>query len=84
MEHSNAYKGKHYKTEGQAQQEGKHYKRGLRCLKLVYEALMSQLVKERLIPHLADEMKENLKILRNASLSQESRANAHKALEGGC
>jgi len=42
---------------------------------------MSQLVKERLIPHLADEIKENLKILRNASLSQESR-NAHKALEG--
>jgi len=43
---------------------------------------MSQLVKERLIPHLADEMKANLKILRKASLSQESRANAHKVLEG--
>ena len=34
----------------------KHFKRGLRCLKLMYEALMSQLVKERLIPYLADEI----------------------------
>jgi len=58
----------------------KHFKRGLRCLKLVYEALMSQLVKERLIPYLADKIKNNLEILRNANLSQESHANAHKAL----
>jgi len=32
--------------------KGKHFKRGLCCLKLMYEALMSQLVKERLIPYL--------------------------------
>ncbi len=30
--------------------KGKHYKRGLRCLTLMYEALMSQLTKERCIP----------------------------------
>jgi len=34
--------------------KGKHFKRSLRCLKLMHEALMSQLVKERLIPYLAD------------------------------
>jgi len=33
--------------------KGKHFKRGLRCLKLSFKALMSQLVKERLIPYLA-------------------------------
>ena len=40
--------------------KGKHYKRGLRCLRLMYEALMSQLVHERFTPHLADDTKENL------------------------
>ena len=35
--------------------KGKHYKRGLRCLRLMYEALISQLVQERFIPYLADE-----------------------------
>lgn len=34
--------------------KGKHYKRGLRCLRLMYEALMSQLVKGRLMPNLTD------------------------------
>jgi len=61
--------------------KGKHFKRGLRCLKLMYEALMSQLVKERLIPYLADEIKDYLEILRNSNLSQKSRADAHRALE---
>ena len=61
--------------------KGKYFKRGLRCLKLMYEALMSQLVKERLIPRLPDEIQENLEILRNADLSQESHAKAYKALE---
>ena len=40
--------------------KGKHYKRGLRCLKLMYEAVMSQLVKVRLVPNLAGETKKNL------------------------
>ena len=62
---------------------GKHYKRGLRCLRLVYEALMSQLVKGRLTPDLANETKENLQILRNTSLSQEPRVAAHAALDEG-
>ena len=61
--------------------KGKHYKRGLRCLKLMYEAVTSQLVKVRLVPNLAGETKKNLAILRDASLTQESRAAAHKALE---
>ena len=61
--------------------KGKHYKRGLRCLKLMYEAVMSQLVKVRLVPNLAGETKKNLAILRDTSLTQESRAAAHKALE---
>ncbi|KAJ3584138.1 hypothetical protein NHX12_014634, partial [Muraenolepis orangiensis] len=61
--------------------KGKHYKRGLRCLRLMYEALLSQLVKGRLVPNLADETRENLEILRDTSLSKESRAAAHVALE---
>ncbi|KAJ3585747.1 hypothetical protein NHX12_014466 [Muraenolepis orangiensis] len=61
--------------------KGKHYKRGLRCLRLMYEALLSQLVKGRLVPNLADETRENLEILRDTSLSKESRAAAHMALE---
>ena len=47
----------------------------------MYEALMSQLIKERLIPSLADETRENLEILIDMGLSQESRAAAHAALE---
>ena len=47
----------------------------------MYEALMSQLVKERLIPYLADEIKDYLEILRNSNLLQKSRADAHRALE---
>ena len=61
--------------------KGKHYKRGLRCLKLMYEALMSQLLKERLVPYMADETRKNLEILRDISLSQESRAAALTTLE---
>ncbi|KAK1893417.1 Serine/threonine-protein kinase ATG1 [Dissostichus eleginoides] len=61
--------------------KGKHYKRGLRCLRLMYEALMCQLMKENLGPDLADETRENLDILRDMSQSEESRADAHVALE---
>ena len=60
--------------------KGKHYKRGLRCSRLMYEALMSQLVKGTLTPDLADG-RENLQILRNTSLPQEGRVAAHAALE---
>ena len=31
--------------------KGKHYRSGLRCLRLMYEALTSQLVQERLTPY---------------------------------
>lgn len=57
-------------AEGSVDQalKGKHYKRGLRCLKLMYEALVSQLLKGRLLlTNLTDETKENLKILRHNS-----------------
>ncbi len=56
---------------------------GLRCLSLMYEALMTQLAKERFMPNLAEETREKLEILRDTSLSQESRAAAHAALEDG-
>ena len=61
--------------------EGQHYKRGLRCLRLVYEALMSQLMKGKLTPDMAEKTRENLQILRNTSLSQEPGVVAHAALE---
>ena len=44
---------------------GKHYTRRLRCLRLMYEALMDQLVKGKLTPDLADETREILQLLRN-------------------
>ena len=53
---------------------GKHFKRKLHCLRLIYEALITQLVKLRLMPNLADEMMDNLWTLRNKSFSQESLA----------
>ena len=61
--------------------KGKHYKRGLRCLRLMYEALMSRLVKERITPYLADVTKKTLKILRDPTHSQEAHVAAHKTLE---
>ena len=61
--------------------KGKHYKRELHCLRLLYEALISQLAKDRLIPNLSKETRENLDILKNSSLSQETRAAAHTALQ---
>jgi hypothetical protein len=42
--------------------QGKHYKRGHRCLRLMYEALVTQLVQARLIPDLTDKARENLLI----------------------
>ncbi len=42
---------------------------------------MTRLAKDRFMPNLADETREKLEILRDTSLSQESRAAAHAALE---
>jgi hypothetical protein len=61
--------------------KGKHYKRGLRCLRLMYEALMSQVVQERLALNLADDTRNNLKTLRDKTRCKESHAAAHAALE---
>ena len=61
--------------------KGKHYKRGLRCLRLMYEAFMSQLVQHGLTPNLADKTRDNLELLRDTSISQETRANARAELE---
>ena len=58
--------------------QGKHYKRGLHCLMLMHEALMSGLVKGK---HLADAIREKLEILRDMGLSKDTRAAAHMALE---
>ena len=48
--------------------------------KLIHEALMSKLV-QRFTPDLADETRDNCEILRDTSLSQESRAAARAALQ---
>ena len=48
--------------------KGKHYKRGLRCLRFMYEAFMSQLVQGGLTPDLADETSDNLELLRDTSI----------------
>ena len=61
--------------------KGKQYKRGLRCLRLMNETLVSQLVQGSLAFDLADETKEKLEILRDMSQSQESRVDAHAALQ---
>ena len=61
--------------------KGKHNKWGLRCLRLMYEALMRQLLKGWLTPAPADKTRKDLQILRNTSLSQEPRVGAHAALE---
>ena len=61
--------------------QGKHYKRGLPCLRLMYEALISQLVKKKVIPALAVKTTDNIDILRDMTFSQESRAAAHAELE---
>ena len=61
--------------------KGKHYKRGLRCLRLMYEALVNELVKVRLIPILDSATVENVKILKDESISHSSRVAAHATLE---
>ena len=38
-------------------------------MRLMYESLMSKLTKERLMPNLADETRENLEVLRDAIAS---------------
>jgi len=61
--------------------KSKHYQRGLCGLSLMYDALMSQLAKERrLIPNLAEETREKLEVLRDTSISQETSTSAHAAL----
>ena len=42
--------------------QGKHYKRGLLCLWLVYEALVNQLVKWKPTPDLADETRRTFRL----------------------
>ena len=61
--------------------QGKHNKRGLRCLRLVIEALISQLVKKNVISALDVKITDNIDILIVMTVSQESRAAAHAELE---
>ena len=61
-------------------QQDKHFKRGLRYMRLMYEALTRQLVKGKLTPDLDHEASENLQIVINTSLSQKSRVAAHATL----
>ena len=69
-------------AEGSAERalKGKHYKRGLRCLSLMYEALLCQLLRERLTPHLSSDVKDKLGMMRDTSQPQQSRTAAHGAL----
>ena len=48
---------------------GKHYKRGIQCLRLMYEALIRQIIQESINDgqHLSSETKEMLQILQNPS-----------------
>ena len=59
--------------------KSKHYKK--HCLRLMCEVLMSQQRQRRLTPNLADETRENLEILRDISLSQESHTTAYSSLK---
>ncbi|KAK7083811.1 hypothetical protein SK128_007703 [Halocaridina rubra] len=49
--------------------KGKHYKKGLYCLRFMYEALISQLMQGSLAFDLSDETKKNLEILSDMSQS---------------
>ena len=60
--------------------KGKHFKRGLRCLRLVYEALMSKILKEH-TQNLGEETNRLLEILRDTHQNKEARKAAHEALE---
>eukprot|EP00794_Sanderia_malayensis_P000931 gene931-241_t len=63
---------------------GKHYKRGIRCLCLMYEALIRQIVQESIGSgqHLQPETKEMLRILQKPlSTTRENLISAHDTLE---
>ena len=59
--------------------KGKHFRRGLRCIRLFYEALISKLLIDN-PPNLTAKTKEKLCILRDTSNDQETRAAAHESL----
>ena len=58
---------------------GKHFRRGLRCIMLFYEALICKFLKENPL-NLNEEMREKLRILRDTSMDRETREAAHDAL----
>eukprot|EP00794_Sanderia_malayensis_P017851 gene17851-19634_t len=63
---------------------GKHYKQGIRCLRLMYEALIRQIVQESIGSgqHLRPETKEMLRILQKpSSTTRENLISAHDTLE---
>ena len=60
--------------------KGKHFKRGLRCLRLVYEALMSMLIRED-VSTLSEETQRNLELVRDINQSKQARTAAYRALE---
>ena len=59
--------------------KGKHFRRGLHCIRFFYEALVSKLLIDN-PPNLTAETKEKLSILRDTSKDQETRAAAHESL----
>ena len=59
--------------------KGKHFRRGLRCLRLFYEALMSKLIRKHAFT-LSEETKQNLEIVRDIEQSKQARTAAYGAL----
>jgi len=65
--------------------KGKHYKRGMRCLRLMYETLMRQIVQtgaENGNTVQSDAIKASLQVLQDKSTSDEERQRAYVFLEG--
>lgn len=60
--------------------KGKHFKRGLRCLRLFHEALTSKLIKPH-VPNLSETTKIHLELVRDVRESKQVRTATYETLE---
>ena len=60
--------------------KGKHYRRGLRCLRVWYECLVFQLQKNKSV-HLPYDVQEKLDILRSSGSSSEKECSHEKLMD---
>ena len=58
---------------------GKHFRRGSRCIRLFYEALISKLMRDKPL-NINDENRQRLEILKDTVADQETPEAAHEAL----